>query len=310
MGKEKIFNMRIAFLIMAHNNVSLLNTFIRQLLVYEGSFVYIHIDEKGIDIIPKIIDDERVCIIPEHFNGSWGDYTQVQMVNALISYAHSAGEFDYYSLHSGVDLCVRPIQELVLFLEETNCYGYYECDKLPNHWQYGGGLGRVALTWPQFLRKATKGYHPIRIMRALYGRLYGLGIIKGRKIPDKYQLYGGAAWFTVRNDCVTDYLKFITDEEYNKLFYNGLCGDEIYYVSVFQMCKANRRVMDHNLLRFVDWKERGQKLGAGSPNVIDMSFVNEIEAAGHFFARKFSQAYDNDVIDYFVKKTMVDKCDE
>lgn len=143
-------------------------------------------------------------------------------------------------------------------------------------------MGRVALTWPKFFRKGTKGFHPIRIIRALYGRLYGWGIIKGQKIPDKYQLYGGAAWFTIRNDCVTDYLKFIADQEYNKLFYHGLCGDEIYYVSIFQMCKSNRKVMDHNLLRFIDWKERGQKLGAGSPNVIDMSFVNEIEASGCF----------------------------
>lgn len=101
---------------MAHNDVYLINPFIRQLLAYEGSFVFIHIDEKGLDIFSEIIDDKRVFVIPEHYNGSWGDYTQIQMVNALITYAHAVEEFDYYSLHSGVDLCVRPIQELALFL--------------------------------------------------------------------------------------------------------------------------------------------------------------------------------------------------
>lgn len=124
---------------MAHNDVYLINPFIRQLLAYEGSFVFIHIDEKGLDIFSEIIDDKRVFVIPEHYNGSWGDYTQIQMVNALITYAHAVEEFDYYSLHSGVDLCVRPIQELALFLEETNCYGYYECD----NYQTSGNMEEV-----------------------------------------------------------------------------------------------------------------------------------------------------------------------
>ena len=98
--------MKIAFLIMVHNNPTMLNCFIKQLLQYQGSVVFIHVDEKGLNIIPDIIEDPRVIIIPEHYNGSWGDYSQIQMVNALIKNAVNSGDFDYYSLHSGVDLCV------------------------------------------------------------------------------------------------------------------------------------------------------------------------------------------------------------
>ena len=64
--------MKIAFLIMVHNNPTMLNCFIKQLLQYQGSVVFIHVDEKGLNIIPDIIEDPRVIIIPEHYNGSWG----------------------------------------------------------------------------------------------------------------------------------------------------------------------------------------------------------------------------------------------
>lgn len=111
---------------MVHNNPTMLNCFIKQLLQYQGSVVFIHVDEKGLNIIPDIIEDPRVIIIPEHYNGSWGDYSQIQMVNALIKNAVNSGDFDYYSLHSGVDLCVREVSEFADYLSKNNLYGFYE----------------------------------------------------------------------------------------------------------------------------------------------------------------------------------------
>lgn len=52
---------------MVHNNPTMLNCFIKQLLQYQGSVVFIHVDEKGLNIIPDIIEDPRVIIIPEHY---------------------------------------------------------------------------------------------------------------------------------------------------------------------------------------------------------------------------------------------------
>lgn len=295
--------MKIAFLIMVRNNPTMLNCFIKQLLQYQGSVVFIHVDEKGLNIIPDIIEDPRVIIIPEHYNGSWGDYSQIQMVNALIKNAVNSGDFDYYSLHSGVDLCVREVSEFADYLSKNNLYGFYECTKLPSTWQYGGGLGRVALKWPKYLRRRAVGYQLPRVLRAIYGRLFSVGIIKGRKIPEKYELFGGSAWFTIRSDCAKDYVHFLEDSEFTSLFVNALCGDEIYYVSIFQMCKGNRMVNNKSNLRFIDWKERGQHPGPGSPNTIDCSMIDEIEKSGCFFARKFDANYDNDVIQYFLEKT-------
>lgn len=72
---------------MVHNNPEQINCFIKQILQYEGSYVYIHVDEKGVDIIPQILKHERVFILSKHINGKWGDYTQIQMTNVLLETA-------------------------------------------------------------------------------------------------------------------------------------------------------------------------------------------------------------------------------
>lgn len=290
---------------MVHNNPEQINCFIKQILQYEGSYVYIHVDEKGVDIIPQILKHERVFILSKHINGKWGDYTQIQMTNVLLETAIE-GEYDYYSLHSGCDLLIKPMNELVDFLETDGKYGYYFCSPLPSKWQYGGGLGRIALKWPKIFRKAYKMNSIFRYARSLYGKLYGAGVIKGRVLPKKYSYFGGDAWFTVSKECAKDYIDFTrNNKEFNELFFDALCADEIYYVSIFQMCKKNHDVCDRNALRYIDWKDRGQKLGSGSPNICDMSFVDEIEQSNAFFARKFDYKHDSAIIDYFMKKTIL-----
>lgn len=303
--EENAGNIKIAFLLVIYNNPEQANIFIRQLLEYEGSYVYIHVDSKSLEIIPRLITHERVSVMPNHFNVQWGDYSQIQANNALFKFASRQRHHEFYSLHSGVDMMVRPINELVSYLEKTDRYGYYECRRLPAPgWQYGGGIGRIALRWPVFFRKKLKRNSPVRYLRSLYGKAYGAKILRGRKLPGQYQYWGGSDWFTIREDCVQNVLKFQEQElEFEKLFYHSLIGTEIYYVSIFQMTKNDNKVSDCDSLRYVDWSDRGQILSPGSPNTIKMDFLSEIELSGKFFARKFDANVDRDVIDYFKKKT-------
>ena len=96
-------------------------------------------------------------------------------------------------------------------------------------------MGRVALKWPKYLRRRAVGYQLPRVLRAIYGRLFSVGIIKGRKIPEKYELFGGSAWFTIRSDCAKDYVHFLEDSEFTSLFVNASWGDDLNYGSIFQM---------------------------------------------------------------------------
>ena len=52
--KNKI---NIAFLLVVHNNPEQLNLFLKQILMYSNSYIYIHVDAKYLNIIPKILKD-------------------------------------------------------------------------------------------------------------------------------------------------------------------------------------------------------------------------------------------------------------
>ena len=301
----------IAFLLMVHANPEQVNRFIGQLLRYENSWIYIHVDAKNPGMIDQLTESDRVFILPEHIDCQWGDYSQVRAYKYLIEYAVKHRHHDFYSMHSGADLAIRPVEEYAAYLKEQNLYAWTECQKLPNGWQFAGGFGRIALNWPDCFKKSVGRHSPIRYLRSMYGRLYGAGILRSRKLPDQYTYYGGGAWFTIRRDCAEDFLDFTAREQaFEELFVHALSGDEIYFVSVFQMTKGDRPVCSTNMLRYVDWAERGQKQRPGSPNTLQMDFVDDIEASDAFFARKFDPKTDLQVIEYFLRKTGASDSDE
>ena len=303
---------KIAFLIMAHNNPQLLNLFLKQILQYADAEVFLHIDKKGVAIIPDILTHDRVHILDEHIWGKWGDYSQIAMADKLIRAAKDYANFDYYSLHSGCDLAIRPITEFAEYLKCEKKYYYCDCNPLPaKNWGHGGGLERILLYYPEWLRQRFSEKHPLRYVRSLYQRMYELGIIKGKVIPQEYLFYGGGQWFTISRECVTDYLSFIDNNpSYDAIFRKAMNSDEIYFNTIFNMTKGDRIAENHNILRFIDWKNRGQKNAPGSPNLMSMSFLDEIEASGMFFALKFDFNADRSVIQYFLSKTGVQMIDK
>ena len=302
---ERYANPIIAFLIVAHTKPKQLNIFIKQLLSYQGSYIYIHINAKSKYMLPNILDDERVIILPEHYDVRWGDYTQIEVNNALLDFARKNRRHDFYSLHSGMDLAIRPVKEYAEYLNTSNLYAYYVCSKLPNHWQYGGGLARLALYWPRCFRNKLSEHSPLRYLRAAYGRAFAAGIIKGKELPEEYPLYGGADWFTIREDCVSDMFEFLeNDKNYQKLFIHSLSGAEIYYVTLFEMLKKDCKVCNNTSLRFADHRTKGKNKAVGSPNICTMEYVPLIERTGLFFARKFDMDIDRNVVEYFSKKSI------
>lgn len=169
---EEVNQLKIAFLIMAHNNVELLNDFIQQILRYDKADIFVHVDKKAENMIPQIKKAGRIHILKQHIDAAWGDYTQIEMIHLLLDEAYRFGEYDYYSLHSGVDMLIKPVNDLVEYLSKTRKYGYYDCSKLPaKNWGHGGGVERISLKYPQIFRKRYQPWHPIRYIRTLKKRI-------------------------------------------------------------------------------------------------------------------------------------------
>lgn len=295
--------MKIAILLALHNHPEQANLFISQYLKNPGCHIFIHIDKKSLSIEKQLIKHDQVHVLPVSLSVSWGDYTQIEYVIRLMKFASDYDHFDYYSIHSGNDLLVRPFCELEHFLAADYKYAYLDCERLPrNCWQYGGGLGRLALYWPEWMRRRFKPRSVKRYIRSLYGHLYGWHLIRGKKLPDNIEFWGKSAWYTLRNDCVVDCLNYLeTHPDFCALFKDSLCGDEIFFCTLVHLvCKDE--VISNNNLRYIDM-EHVNKSTPGAPMTITMADIDKVKASGAFWARKFEADIDNEVIQYYLQLT-------
>lgn len=266
--------------------------------------MFIHLDKKAGDIADSIEKNERITVLPERYSVEWGDFSIVKATNYLIEYASSLGSFDWYSVHSGVDMAIKPVKDFAEFLEEDKKFFYGNLGKLPIYgWGYKGGFGRVCLYWPKYFRRKAEKYSVRRLLRGLYGRMYGAGLIKGKKIPEKYELYGGSEWFTASEECIKRMLDVIhTDKEYNDIFKNAISSDEIYYVTLLKMVQKDEPASEDNNLRYINWSNCGAERSVGGPNTLSMDFLEDIEKSDRFFARKFDVYHDSEIVKYLEEK--------
>ena len=300
MTKESTF--KIAFLLTLYSNPEQANMFMNQLLKYEGSYIFIHVDKKAMQIKDKLLKHERIDIMPKSYLVEWGDFSQTESVWELIKYAHNKGDFEYYSVHSGSDLAIKPVETFAEFLKSDNKYAYTICNKLPaKDWQYGGGLGRLALKWPKCFRKKYSAHSPMRYFRSLYGKAYGAGIIKGRKLPDDIEFYGKSDWYTLRKDCVSNMLHYVEKHpEYIDLYRDSLIGSEIFFTTLVHIDKKEDIVSDNDL-RYIDF-HNPDKETPGSPKLLKTEDYNKIINSGMFFARKFDIRVDPDIVSRIIKE--------
>ena len=304
--------MKIAIMLALHNNPEQANIFIRQCLASPACDIFIHIDQKGLDIKEKLVKSERIYYLPKSYSVSWGDFTQIEYVIELIKYADSIGEYDYYSIHSGNDLMIKPVDELIKYLLCNKKHAYLDCHPLPwKTWQYGGGLGRLALTWPTCFRKRLPPHSIQRYARAIYGRLYGTGILRGKKLPEDIQFWGKSAWFTVSGECIKRALEYLRmHPEFLAIFERALCGDEIFFATLFNQVCDEDEVEEQNNLRYIDFHTKNTKT-VGAPKTLLMEDKEKMMASGAFFARKVDITTDEQIIRFFVEYCLSEKewCD-
>ena len=299
--------MKIAIMLAIHDKPEQANIFVKQCLTDPECEVFVHIDKKSRPIEKQLLSDKRVHVLPKSFSVEWGEFSQIRYVLYMMNYIKDYGEFDYYSVHSGCDLLVQPMESLKSYLKRTNKYAYIDCYPLPwNQWQYGGGMGRLQLVWPSWMRKRLNPHSIKRYIRAIYGRLYVFPFMRLRKIPKGIDFYGKSAWHTLRKDCVEDILEFVKKrKDILKFFKTVLCGDEIFFNTVVMHMAKKRGIVNlverNNNLLFDDlFHGDGQLVGA--PKIITVDDIKAIQESGAFFARKVDAEIDIEIINYYEEK--------
>ena len=288
---------RMAYILQIHNNPKQVNKFIHQLISDNKADVYIHIDKKNYETVSDgIIKSPNVKIIQRSIDCEWGDISQVDVTLLLLKEVMASKiHYDYICLRSGQDLLVK--DGFNEFLIENNSKIFLNYRPMDNE------LGLVELRWPKVTRKRYTTAHPVRIFRRVAQELHrkGINIYPNKNYwPKEYSFYKGSQWFTVPFEVANYMVTFLKENEwYYQYFKESLIPDENFFHTLIMNSPYKENVINNNLL-YLKW---GETLSdRNSPQFLRSEDITLIEQSGQFFARKFDENIDSNVIDYFSEK--------
>lgn len=295
---EKI---RLAYLLQVHKNPVQLNKFIGQITAEGPSDIYIHIDKKNVGAISPLINSNcNIKIMEESVDVRWGDISQVDATLCMLrSLKKSRRKYDFVCLKSGQDLKVR--NGLGTYLAGNKDKIFMPAKKIESGDQ---DTYFYNMRWPGYLRaRYDSMLHPNRILRAVLIRLYKrrVNLIPNPiKLPENYSIYRGSQWFVIPGhvaEYIVDYLE--KNPWYYEAFMNALAPDEYFFQTIIMNSPFAANIRCDNLTYI---RSGLSYRDSSHPVTLSMQDISEIERSGKFFARKFDEAVDREVVNYFCKK--------
>lgn len=274
--------MKVAYFILAHHQPELLNELITAINKPKEQ-VFVHIDKK-IEIQPFLELLKDKCIFTEQREKVyWGSFTIIKAYRHLLKTAMNRGRFDYYSLHSGVDFPIKPIEEFEVFLEK-NKGSEFIITKMctPDHKfakRYSGYF--VFENYSKFFLKLNFGI--TKLQRIFYKRK----TYKGENV------YFGSQWWTLTYECLQYVISRLEKEPaLSRYFKHTLIPDEVLYQTIIGNSPFAEKVT-HNNLRCIVFENNNP-----NPKVLRIEDKENLLASPAFFARKFDVTQDVAIIDF------------
>ena len=280
-------NKKHAYLIMAHNNFSQLQTLIT-LLDHPQNDIYLHVDKRA-----KIFQPERVqvryskLIQIDRIRVNWGGHSQITCELNLLK-AAAEKQYAYYHLLSGNDLPLKTQEEIHSFFDRHFSENFMEFDVKAN--QSKSFLPRIGFYhFFQDIIGRNTGLLAGVLRRLESASLWiqeRVGVQRKQHIP----AYKGANWFSITHELV----EYVLSKEslIRKQFYYSVCGDEVFLQSV-AMESPCRDTVVNNPLRAIDWTR-------GEPYTYRAGDVEELLLSENLFGRKFDENIDPTAIEKIV----------
>ncbi|MBX2921993.1 MAG: hypothetical protein KF746_07365 [Chitinophagaceae bacterium] len=276
----KIDRMRIAYLIVAHDNFLHLERLIEELTDENVDF-FLHVDKKA-ELPATFPKYKNVSIINKRVKIYWGGFSLVMATINLLE-ASISGNYDYYIFLSGVHFPIRSKQKIYDHLSKGGEF----LDIIKGFSKHKPETRVARYYFEGFNRKNR------RSIKTLFFLVYELVLSKlvKRKYPVA-QFYNGATWFAVTHACNEFILNYIKQNNNILKFYsNTFCADEGFFHTIIGNSDFYKNVKPN--LTYTDWSAH-----AASPaNIVDKHvemFKNQEEfesVYGKFkplFARKFT----------------------
>lgn len=295
--------MRNAYLIMAHDQIDLLDKII-DLLDSNENDIYVHLDSKMENIRKKKCKYSPIYYIPS-MDVRWGAYTQIKLEIELLKTARLLGNYDYYHLISGHDMPIKSNKEINAFLEKNYGYEFVSFDEksdfknIKNRVEYKHFFQK----YYYLLKKGRKQSLNVICIKILEKICVMTQKIFGKRRLNEIELKKGANWFSITEDLV-DYVLY-NENKIKKMYKYSLCGDEVFLQTlIYNNEKFRKRIYNNNIkcehdmcLRCIDWNR-------GSPYTWQIEDYKYLKNNKNLYARKFDEKVDLKIIDKIYKELM------
>lgn len=288
---------RHAYLILAHNQIDLLNKLIT-LLDHPRNDIYVHIDSNS-DIKKGDITERKtdgLLKIYKEIAIYWSDFSLTESELFLLRKAIDNGPYQYYHLLSGSDLPIKSQEYILNFFDKNNGREFVEY-QVPGKFLSKPYYERIkyyhVLTKHYRSGKKVKDYFFVGLE---YFCIFWQWLFRVNRIPRDMDFARGSQWFDITDDLA----RYILENEawIKKQFRATRASDESFLPLLVH---NNPKFKDalyfktfdgdmHGNMRYIDWSR-------GDPHVIASKDVDMLLNSDFLFARKFSEKSDEKAID-------------
>jgi hypothetical protein len=274
--------MRLAHLILAHNNPLQLERLIKR-LIYPNTDIYIHLDGKiNIEEFIHLKTLENVFFITNRTSVIWADYSMMTAtLNSFEEILKTGLHYSHINLLSGQDYPLKKASVIQAFLFKNHDKTFMRFRSIHDEWQ-------------ESLSRFTN-YHfgdynfPLKFkIQKVINRF-----LPDKKLPNGLKPYGFSQWLTITPVCALYTINYLKENPAVRRFFRMTWGvDEL----VFQTILLNSNLTDGILndhLRYIKFTKR-----ANSPKTLTMDDAEMLVNSNKFYARKFNAEIDQEIFDY------------
>jgi hypothetical protein len=273
--------MKIAHLILAHNQPAQLDRLIKR-LAHPDADVYIHLDLKTAMVdFTHLQNLPNVFFIKNRVKVYWGSYNIVQAtLNGFKEILNSGQKYEFVNLLSGQDYPLTSAQNIHSYLSDHQGVAFMNYLKFDPDWTEA--IPRIEEY--HFNTLQIKGRYALqKIVNK---------ILPTRKLPNGLIPVGRSQWFTIPLDCVDYILKYWDSNPHLRRFIKFTWApDEFVFQTILYNSEYRARMINDDL-RYIDWSE-----GGVSPRTLTIADAGALLASEKLFGRKFDQNKDSLVLD-------------
>jgi hypothetical protein len=292
-----MIKLKIAYIILTHNNPIHLNRMIYRLNSPNVSF-FIHVDGKSNISNYNIPKFRNIFVIKNRIKVYWGEFSQVQAIINLLKMASAKNNYDYYIFLNGTDYPVRNNEYIYNYLIKNKNKEFISIVEMPG---IGKTLDRI---WYYRFQNSNRNHSPVGIIKQTLNLMIRKLKIK-RSFPKQYsdfKFYGGCAKWALTGACMHYILDFInSNPKFIQFWRNTHIPDETFFHTIIGNSKFYSNVKC--TLLYEDWSE------GDIPAFLSMKHIKILTQNEHktsygvssiIFARKFSDN-STDIINYIDK---------